>query len=353
MKNTTTTTTMMMVLSAALAGMAGCGGGGSNGDGPSGQDTGDDGGDDGDDGATGDGTATGTVDDTGGDDGMPGQCGDGGEDEPIYPAPGACYNNQGCASCNCRTFTDNPPDAEATCVDEQSEAMVITATVFDFPGRTAQSGITVKVVNALDIALGSLDTIEPIAEGTSDASGRIEIALAEPPQDQIGIVALVQAAGFRDTATGLAKPPYEPSNAIHDLFVVDDAVLGEWSTALAQDAALADYLPLGDAGGVVGIARNRYTGDPVEGLQIVSLTNGDTTEAIVRYLQDDGTFAEGTTTASGIYVILNPELAEEFEASLDGTIVSTRANKAGSGAPGVFTMNLTIDTDPGSDPFGG
>ena len=347
------TTTLKMVLWAALAGVVGCGGDGNSSDGPSGDGTGDDGGDDGDGGGTGTGTATGMADDTAGDDGMPGQCGDGGEDEPIYPAPGACYNNQGCDSCNCRVFTDNPPDAEATCVEEQAEAMVITATVFDFPGQTAQPGITVKVVNALDIALGSLDTIEPIAEATSDASGRIEIALAEPPQDQIGIVALVQAAGFRDTATGLAKPPYEPSNAIHDLFVVDDAALGEWSTALGQDAALADYLPLGDAGGVVGIARNRYTGDPVAGLEIVSLTNGDASEAIVRYLQDDGTFADGTTTATGIYVILNPELAEEFEASLDGAIVSTRANKAGSGAPGVFTMNLTIDVDPGFDPFGG
>ena len=140
--------------------------------------------------------------------------------------------------------------------------------------------------------------------------------------------------------------------AIHDLFVVDETALSEWSTALGEDAALADHLPLGDAGGVVGIARNRYTGEPVAGLEIVSLTNGEATEAIVRYLQEDGSFAEGTTTATGIYAILNPMLAEEFEASLDGAIVSTRANKAGSGAPGVFTMNLTIDVDPGFEPFG-
>jgi hypothetical protein len=133
--------------------------------------------------------------------------------------------------------------------------------------------------------------------------------------------------------------------------VVPEALLVAYSEALATDPAMVDHLPLGEAGGVVGIARNRYTGEPVAGVEIVSLTHGAATGAIVRYLADDGSFTADATGPSGIYVVVNPALAEEFEAILDGAVVSTRANKAGSGAPGVFTMNLTVDLDPGADPF--
>ena len=118
-----------------------------------------------------------------------------------------------------------------------------------------------------------------------------------------------------------------------------------------DDGEIATYLPLGEMGGVVGVARNRYTGTPVAGLTLVSKTNGPDTTAIIRYLNDDGTFNATSTTDTGVYVLVNPSLAEEFEAELDGAVVSTRANKAGSGNGGVFTMNLSIDIDPGFNPF--
>jgi hypothetical protein len=222
--------------------------------------------------------------------------------------------------------------------------------VLSFPDQQPLSGLSVGVVNALDIVLMGIDA-STLADATSAADGKFDASLSDPPTDSVGIVAVVQGDGYRPTATGLAKPPYEPSNAIHDLFVVEESLLTTYSDALAMEAELMPSLPLGDAGGVVGIARNRYTGDPVAGIELVSVTNGDATPAKVRYLQDDGTFATGVTGPAGIYVILEPDLAEEFEARLDGEVVSTRANKAGSGAPGVFTMNLSIDIDPGADPF--
>lgn len=294
---------------------------------------------------TGDPTAT-----TGDPTTSPMACGDANEVPPAYDPPGECYNNAGCTSCNCVSWRDNPPDPMAVCGDATSDGSLrVTATVFEFPTDTVLGSVSVEVFNAFDVGVMGIDNAVAVAMTTADADGRIDLSIM--PNDSIGMVAIIRADGFRATATGLAKPPYEPSNAIHDLFVVSDTLLASYSDALAADAALADFLPLGDAGGVVGIVRNRYTGEPFAGARIVSLTNGEATGALVRYLADDGTFGSDATGASGVYVLLDPALAEEFEATVDGAVVSTRANKAGSGAPGVFTMNLTADIDPGSNPF--
>lgn len=288
--------------------------------------------------------------DTGDPTGTPMACGDANEDPPAYDPPGECYNNAGCTSCNCLSFRDNPPDPMAACADATSDGSLrVTATVFEFPTDTVLGAVSVEVYNAFDVGIMGIDNAVAVASTTADGDGRIDLSIT--PNDSIGMVAIIRADGFRATATGLAKPPYEPSNAIHDLFVVPDALLATYSDALAADDALADYLPLGEMGGVVGIVRNRYTGEPVPNARIVSLTNGDATGALIRYLADDSTFGSDATGSAGVYVLLNPALAEEFEATVDGAVVSTRANKAGSGAPGVFTMNLTADIDPGANPF--
>jgi hypothetical protein len=288
----------------------------------------------------------------GGDDSTadPMACGASQDAPPAYPPPGECYNNAGCATCNCLTWRDNPPDPTAVCAEPLSAGSLrITGTVLEFPRGPEIGGVTVEVFNAFDVGVMGIDNAIAVSSMTADAAGRIDLSVM--PTDSIGMVAILREVGFRATATGLAKPPYEPSNAIHDLFVVPEALLVAYSEALATDPAMVDHLPLGEAGGVVGIARNRYTGEPVAGVEIVSLTHGAATGAIVRYLADDGSFTADATGPSGIYVVVNPALAEEFEAILDGAVVSTRANKAGSGAPGVFTMNLTVDLDPGADPF--
>jgi hypothetical protein len=294
---------------------------------------------------------TDTADSTGTDPtGTPANCGDPNEAAPIYEPPGECYNNAGCATCNCLTFRDTPPLAEAVCAEPGAAGtMRVTATVLEFPTAVVVPSVDVEVFNAFDVGLMGIDNAVAVATTTADAMGRLDLEIM--PDDQIGMVAIIRADAFRATATGLAKPPYEPANAIHDIFVIPESVITEYNTALTGDAELADYLPLGDAGGVVGTARNRYTGEPMAGIRLVSLTNGDSTTAIIRYLNEDGSFGTDATSATGTYVLFNPALAEEFEADLDGTIVSTRANKAGSGAPGVFTMNLSIDVDPGSNPF--
>ena len=287
---------------------------------------------------------------TGGEEG-PSQCSDTSEQAAIYDPPGECYNNTNCPSCNCVTFQDNPPFPGSMCGEPGTGSTRVTATIWTFPDQTPVPSQLVKIVGATDIGLNGPENAVAIGEVTSDAMGHIDVTVV--PTDQIGIVAIVQAEGFRDTATGLAKPEpntgYEAANAIHDVFVVPEDTLAGYSTALDADPDAAEHLPLGDNGGVVGIARNRYTGEPQAGVRIVSLSSPSA--ALVRYLAEDGTFGADATSATGVYVILNPALAEEFEAQQDGQVVSTRANKAGSGPPGIFTMNLTIDIDPGSNPF--
>ena len=279
-----------------------------------------------------------------------GQCSDTSENSSVYDPPGECYNNTNCASCNCITFQDNPPSPDSMCGEAGSGMMRVTATVWAFPDQTPIANQTVRVVGATDIGLNGPENAETIAESTTDAEGRFDVMLT--PTDQIGIVAIVQADGFHDTATGLAKPEangYEAANAIHDVFVVPAQTLADYSASLESDADAAPHLPLGESGGVVGIVRNRYTGDPQPGVQIASLSG--TSNAVIRYLNADGSWSSGVTTGTGVYAILNPVLAEEFEAQMDGAVVSTRPNKAGSGPPGIFTMNLTVDVDPGANPF--
>ena len=279
-----------------------------------------------------------------------GQCSDTSENSSVYDPPGECYNNTNCPSCNCVTFQDNPPSADSMCGEAGTGMMRVTATVWTFPDQTPITNQAIRVVGATDIGLNGPENAETIAESTTDAQGRFDVMLT--PTDQIGIVAIVQADGFHDTATGLAKPEangYEAANAIHDVFVVPAQTLADYSATLEADAEAAEHLPLGENGGVVGIVRNRYTGEPQSGIQIASL-NG-VSSAVIRYLNADGTWGTDATSETGVYAILNPVLAEEFEAQMGGAVVSTRPNKAGSGPPGIFTMNLTVDVDPGSNPF--
>jgi hypothetical protein len=103
----------------------------------------------------------------------------------------------------------------------------------------------------------------------------------------------------------------------------------------AVDPAL---LPLGDAGGVVGMVRDA-TGNPVAGAVVASTNAG--TSSLVRYLNIDGTFNEVATSELGLFVILDPALPEDFEASVGGMVVG--GGTAGSANDVVFTLVITTD----------
>jgi hypothetical protein len=238
----------------------------------------------------------------------------------------------------CTIFTDVPLNDDAVCgATPEGCATRITATVFDFSTREALAGADVLVAAALQAATNPTGAMA-LVEGTSGADGRIDVTSAEAISAAIGIVALTSAGGFYLTATGLAAPAdgssYNVGNSIHDIWAVPETDLQNWSDELAMDAAIPPAnLPLGEAGGVVGLVRDA-AGLPVAAAEVVSTDAGS--GAFIRYLQDDGSFTTDRTSDLGIFVIIEPALAEEFEVMVDGMVVG--GGTAGSANGAIFTL---------------
>lgn len=255
-----------------------------------------------------------------------------------------CTANADCASGVCTIFSDVPVNDDAVCAASAEDCSTrITATVYDFSNREPLAGADVLVAAALQAATNPTGAMA-IVEGTSDADGHVDLTSAGPIMAPIGIVALTSSGGFYLTATGVAAPldggsTYNVGNSIHDLWAVPESDLQNWSDELSMDPEIpADNLPLGDAGGVVGLVRDP-SNQPIAGVEVASTDDGST--AFIRYLQDDGSFTTDRTSDLGIFVIIDPALAEEFEASLDGASIGV--GTAGSANSAIFTLIFNAD----------
>ncbi|WP_181198024.1 hypothetical protein [Enhygromyxa salina] len=318
----------------------------------SGDTTGDGDGDTGDgDGDTGDGDG-----DTGDGDGDPGD-GDGdGDGDPVdcsathTPGDGApdgdsCFTNEECASRLCEVFQDSPP-VEGTCqpAPEGCETRIM-GRVLNFGSREPIAGVDLRVAQAIQASTDPINA-EALASGTSDADGEIDTLSDGQIASALGIVGL--AGGDDDyflTATGLASPAdginYGPANAIHDIWVVPTQLLDQWSDALMSDPEFEDHLPLGEAGGVVGLVRAADLGTPVPGAVVVP-TSPDDSDAVIRYLNDAGDgFQDTMTSVHGIFVIVKPGLAETFDVELLD-MPQGIAGTAGSANGAVFTLIMDV-----------
>ncbi len=254
----------------------------------------------------------------------------------------ACTSNADCASGVCTIFTDVPLNDDAVC-DPTPDACAtrVTGTIFDFSTGDPVAGADLVVTGALSAATNPTGA-PALISATSGADGRVDGlsdgAIGSAAPVPLGIVGLASTAGYFLTATGLSSPnddgSYDVGNGIHDIWVVPEGELQDWSDALGGDGDVdpAD-LPLGEAGGVVGLVRDS-AGVPTAGAVVASTE--DVSEAVVRYLNDDGSFGVDSTSDLGIFVILNPAVPESFEATLDG--VSLGGGTAGSTAGAVFTL---------------
>jgi hypothetical protein len=252
----------------------------------------------------------------------------------------ACTANSDCASGVCTIFTDVPVNDDAACAPTPDGCTTrITGTIFDFETGEALAGADVLVAAALQAATNPTMAMA-LVEATSDAEGRIDATSAEVITAPLGIVALTSAGGYFLTATGLAAPDamgdYNVANSIHDVWAVPEEVLQNWSDELLMDAEIPmESLPLGEFGGVAGLVRDA-TGQPVAGAEVVS-ANDASADAIIRYLNDDGTFGVDRTSDSGIFVVIAPGLGGQFTANVDGTAVGGTGT-AGSAAGAIFTL---------------
>jgi hypothetical protein len=252
----------------------------------------------------------------------------------------ACTANADCASGVCTLYTDVPVNDDAVCAAAAEDCSTrVTGTVFDFRTREPIADATVIVAAALQAATNPTGAMA-LVEATSDAEGRIDATSSGPIAAPIGIVALTAAGGYFLTATGVAAPwedggsEYNVGTNIHDVWAVPETDLQDWSDELQMDAMIpAENLPLGDTGGVVGLVRDA-SGTPLANAVVSSTDDGS--GAFIRYLADDGSFSTDRTSDLGIFVILEPALAEQFEVTVDGAVVG--GGTAGSADGAIFTL---------------
>lgn len=274
-----------------------------------------------------------------------------GEEEVCYGVGGPnadgdpCAANDECMSGVCEIFTDVPLNDDAVCgampsVTENGCNTRITGTVFDFATGAPLEGATMKAAAALN-AITNPAGADALAMATSGADGRVDVTTEVPISAAIAIIALVEGPGAYLTATGLATPAegsaYAVATGIHDLWSVPTASLDAWSTGLMTDVDVApELLPLGDAGGIVGIVRGP-DGAPIAGAVVEPVEAGG--ESVIRYVGTDDSIVADATTETGLFIIVGAVgTGEDFQATVDGTVVAD--GTAGTANNVVFTLIL-------------
>jgi hypothetical protein len=265
-----------------------------------------------------------------------------GEDMEFPPGDTAgvgetCYFNDDCVSWYCRKFSDVPVDPDASCADNPGwGVMISTGNIRNIRTNEPIGNVPIRVISALGAVANPL-IAETLAEGMADASGRFEITSTTTNGTSIGIVAAVEQEGFFLTLTALASPEgestdYLPSNSIHDVWAVPASDLTDWSAMLAGDDRLAEFLPLGEKGGTVGVVRDEATGGPLAAATVVSEDGLETNSYILYLNEEQDGFNEEATATSGVFLILNADLAEEFEGFVGedriGSIVTGSADSS-------------------------
>lgn len=253
----------------------------------------------------------------------------------------ACMENADCMSLSCVKFTDGQTDAVCEAAAPGGTTR-FTGTVFHFITGAAVPGANLRVVDALSAIQDPMSAVG-LVTATSDAMGRIDATSSDPLPGGLGVVGLIDGGEFFITATGLAQPvagKYGPLNAIHDIWGVPSASLTDWSGYLMADPDpnVPMALPLGTNGGVIGLVRK--AGAPLSGA--VVKPEKDTSGAIVRYLNEDGMgFGPDMTGSSGIFVLLNPGLAEKFTVEVGG-MATGLSGTAGSAKNAAFVLIFNV-----------
>lgn len=261
----------------------------------------------------------------------------------------SCMSNDDCMSGVCLAFQDVPVDPDAVCGDLPAEcATHVTATLFDFSAvvdtgvPAPLGGAEVRVLKALE-AITNPAGATPIASATPGNDGRVDIVTDGPISAAIAIIAVAGGGDYFLTATGVSSEVengnYTVGTGIHEFWTVSTATLEDWSAALMDDTDAAEALGdgLGVSGGVIGFVRDGE-GAPVMGATVAS--DSDTSGAIIRYPQDDGTMGTEGTGANGTFVILGPTATgEDFTATAGGM---TGGGTAGTSNNVVFTLILTV-----------
>ena len=254
-----------------------------------------------------------------------------------------CVADLDCLSQLCLKYRDHDP--QATCVAAPEEGRFrLTATVLDISTGEPLPGPELRVLDGLT-ALQNPDGAPILLSAIADSEGRIDTVSEEPIAPGIGLVGFVVGEGLTATSSALAVPlahgPYGRTNTFHDLWVVPTPILDAWSALLLDDPDAAPHLPLGPAGGVVGLVRQRPTGTPLAGATVAPLK--PPSEAVIRYLNaaKDGFDGDGTAE-HGLFVILGPGVGERFVPVQDGTPIDSAKGQARDAPGSISTLVLEV-----------
>lgn len=257
-----------------------------------------------------------------------------------------CWMFDECQSGFCSIYQGAPDPGDGVCEDALPLGMIkIQGNVNNFDNLEDIEGVTVEILPAMASVSDPLGST-PIGTAVSGPDGRFELDLntREPEIVRLGLVARASKEGFATSITGLVEPEVDPNQNLfppavrnHDVQLVPLETVASWSEALGAEAALGEYLPLVEKGGIFISLRSVGTGEGYSGAQIVS--QNDSSQAIVRYLNEDGSFNADATTSTGKFVIIRPGIAERFVGVQDGKEITHRPGTMGS-ATGAAYVNM-------------
>lgn len=257
-----------------------------------------------------------------------------------------CYRNNQCRSGLCISYQQTTPDPGGYCdTPANPNMMVAIGTTLDFETRQPVAGASIRVDG---VTLGSVQGCKSKGYATleSDENGHFRKTISMPGiAEQIGIVALAEENDvYANSTSGVADPPWPKAFIRRDILIVKKATLDKWSQWLAEDAEMANFLPLVAKGGVVGAVPNVDTGAGVVGAKLRSLNAKS--KARIRYLNAEGTgFVADGVTESGIFVMVNPGLAEKFDVYMGDDKINITTATAGDIPCMIFVLDIPIEAD--------
>lgn len=277
------------------------------------------------------------------------------ECEPVpFEGDGAtgdpCMIIEDCQSGFCSSFAHVPQDTDATCqASPEIGHMQIQANVADFVTNEAIPNQLVEFTGALDVVQTPVN-FPVLDSATTDDEGHIDILLSGDATDVgVGVVTVTGADGYYPTTTGMAEPElgcgiYPPGTRNHDIKMIKTEDIDNFSDMLAADfpdLVEEGKLPLGEEGGVLGSILHVLSGDGVAGATLAS--QKDNSAARVFYLNETmDHFTEDAASSNGIFVVLNPGLAEKFDGVVNGEIASRRHASMGESKGVLFTTIVHI-----------
>jgi hypothetical protein len=180
----------------------------------------------------------------------------------------------------------------------------------------------------MGLIAASINPLGAPADGEAFAlgDGVFELLTDGVLEEPLGLMAVVESPDTWPTMTLVALPKggtnanfYGPMNDYRDVFATSYDTIWQLSELLWEYPGLEPYLPIGELGGVVGVVRDRESGQPVAGASVYA--DGFSQQGIVVYPDFESWSVWGETTGpEGLFVILGSAVGEEYRAaSASGT----------------------------------